>query len=514
MSEEWFLMGGNELDSLQFSPNLLAALGLNLWTTNNLGTGNELNMDEQQLVENNGNILDCQQPLESLLERPSDNSSPSSSEEQNKETNENVEAETSSDGRTKPSCDRCVSRGIPCEYRESKRKQKTEESSRKKTKPSPEESSHPSFFHKTPSLTKSNTIDFYFAVNWILTTVNKEELRKLILQDQDETNQEIKLEMEAFFYSAKSVVEQFLGRSEISNDSALNCRKKLALINKAPSLVVSSAYLNLAIVEIGNGNLQLSNYYMNSVKFYFTSKSEKERLEMTPEEQGLLKTLGVFEHMVVFHSDFDLAIRNIPKLYEFASGTFLPKYVSALFEQSITPQNCNEIIAVSESLFNQMVELCKTVIDIKKPANKKHYYDGLFFTRDIFYNGIQIGILIRATTGKELIEEASLKISHLTGNIFFSATSPILIPYFILAARVNLQIAKSIQSGTRENNQLGIGPDGNPKKIDYFEIVSKDLKALTLLNNRYKIVQLQNETLLRSMSEVVNASRNQPSNIE
>ena len=108
MSEEWFLMGGNELDSLQFSPNLLAALGLNLWTTNNLGTGNELNMDEQQLVENNGNILDYQQPLESLLERPSDNSSPSSSEEQNKETNENVEAETSSDGNNNIiACVRC-----------------------------------------------------------------------------------------------------------------------------------------------------------------------------------------------------------------------------------------------------------------------------------------------------------------------------------------------------------------------------------------------------------------------
>ena len=120
--------------------------------------------------------------------------------------------------------------------------------------------------------------------------------------------------------------------------------------------------------------------------------------------------------------------------------------------------------------------------------------------------GMRIAILSRVNSGREIIEECALIITTLTEHYNFSLTPASIVQYVALASRVHLQIVNNIQQGLRENPVLVRKPISNAYEIevvDYFEILSKDLRALYSLRNRFKKLDLYYKELIIEMEHAL-----------
>ncbi|EFC38080.1 predicted protein [Naegleria gruberi] len=433
--------------------------------------------------------------------------------------------------RHKTGCERCKAKGIVCEFRESKRvrgsSDNLEDKKRKKpNSPSETESGQSDeselFVAPDASLTKSFPKHFSkpLAINcyyWMICDINviveKKEMEKYILHNFG-TDTITKKEMEAFFYSAKALVEQFVGLCDIAEESAQKSKKKLALlIDQEPTHLIASTYYNLALYEIGTGR-KISSYYLHCAKFRYMNKTALEVSNMNDCEIMLQRSIGFLEHLVIDEQDVTQMTKSFPALFQHASGQSLPDSIALSLQEEVTQENCFNFIKLGEEMAKLIITSTKNRACKQKTEKQMVTYDkALNFLQNIFCYGVRIGILVKARCNINMIEESSLKITYLTMNEFFGVASVFMIPFFALAARVHLQIVKSIEDGTRNNFEMGIGPDDKPVQIDYYDILAKDYRALNVLGRRFKRIQVCNQKLLSTIAEILNNRNKNDANV-
>ncbi|KAG2386776.1 hypothetical protein C9374_002520 [Naegleria lovaniensis] len=100
----------------------------------------------------------------------------------------------------------------------------------------------------------------------------------------------------------------------------------------------------------------------------------------------------------------------------------------------------------------------------------------------------------------QLLESSALAISKITEDELFVFVSPYLISFILVAVRTNLEICKMIDRGERENLRPVIIKKERitipnivkqyheNELIDYYAVVAKDLRALQVLSKRYRYV--------------------------
>jgi len=131
------------------------------------------------------------------------------------------------------------------------------------------------------------------------------------------------------------------------------------------------------------------------------------------------------------------------------------------------------------------------------------YDKGSTLCYSIILNGLRVGVLTKAGYGKDLIEESSLKITYASESPFFPFLPVVVVPHVALASRVHLQIVKKIEKGSRQNNQRGFTSSGITGPVNYFEILSKDYRALHVLSKRFKRVSVFYGSLLQEIGEIL-----------
>ncbi|EFC42773.1 hypothetical protein NAEGRDRAFT_58437 [Naegleria gruberi] len=213
-----------------------------------------------------------------------------------------------------PSCDRCIQKGIKCEYKESKRtpngqpgqpietSQPQEKSTRKKKK----SKSHSFVLESTngkdekndneisieeEGLSKRQVIDFYFSfASDGFPLMNKDDLEKcpslysvylkdideermIIKEDETVDNEKVNKELVALFLGTKAVCEVRCGMMEVSEKTAKLARAAVSrYFDSHESFFVATTYALLAQFEIWNSRITNAKFYLQFPAFYLRNK--------------------------------------------------------------------------------------------------------------------------------------------------------------------------------------------------------------------------------------------------
>ncbi|KAG2385726.1 hypothetical protein C9374_003541 [Naegleria lovaniensis] len=311
-----------------------------------------------------------------------------------------------------------------------------------------------------------------------------------------------KKEVYVLFLCIKAVCEQRVGLVDLAEETGKKARDALSKIfDEHSNFYVACAFAYLSIYEAGCGRLKTAKYYLNSLNFYFDELSQEEEEHMTLHQKNL-KRLRSFANICAKNDQGVLQLlKEWPGVYEKLLGITLPTEWKTLLAQDLTINNYMAVINVVESLL-KVVRL--HIIKSGTVKNLKIYDMGQVFVS----NGIKIGILSAVNRGKELIEECALKITLATELELFVFVPPPIVAHCAAAAKVHLHIVKAIENGERQNPEIGMVPSvsgGEPTlgTIDYYEILSKDLRALNILSKRYKKVSLFHKSLMNEMEDII-----------
>ncbi|KAF0982742.1 hypothetical protein FDP41_010721 [Naegleria fowleri] len=440
-----------------------------------------------------------------------------------------------------PSCNRCESKGIVCEYKTPRRmrypnpqlKQQKEENDqpKKKKKKSLEENNTVSqpqaqssedslstpadttWTSKIPqTLTKKHVIDIYFRMicdHFII--IDRALLEKHILHkssdDEVESDLPYKKEMQCFYFVIQALVEQRLGMGDQAEKTARKARDMLSkLFDEVSNYVVACAYASLGAYEIGSGRVKLSKFYLRNAKFYFEEMDETEKQKLNEYEKALQKYLSSID---IVNADSELGINtfihNFPKVFEYTTGHPLPQEIVKATQQEVSPSNCLDYLKIIEMVASYLNKYFRSLAAKNRTEREMEIYDrGSNLCQSVLLNGLRVGVLTKAGYGKQLIEESSLRISYSSESEFFPFLPVIVIPHVALASRIHLQICKKIENGTRQNNQKGLLSDGHSYgPVDYFEILTKDYRALNVLSKRFKRVSLCYGSLMDEIGQML-----------
>ncbi|KAF0976685.1 hypothetical protein FDP41_003980 [Naegleria fowleri] len=311
-----------------------------------------------------------------------------------------------------------------------------------------------------------------------------------------------KKEVYVLFLCIKAVCEQRVGLVDLAEETGKKARDALSKIfDEHSNFYVACAFAYLSIYEAGCGRLKTAKYYLNSLNFYFDELTEEEEQNMTPYQRNL-KKIRSFVNICAKNDQGVLhLLKDWPGVYEKILGITLPTEWKTILSQDLTVNNYMAVINVVEALL-KVVRLHITKSGTVK--NLKVYDMGQTFVS----NGVKIGILSAVNRGKELIEECALKITLATELELFVFVPPPIVAHCVAAAKVHLHIVKAIENGERQNPEIGMIPSitgGEPTlgTIDYYEILSKDLRALNILAKRYKKVSLFHKSLMNEMEDII-----------
>ncbi|KAL9646222.1 hypothetical protein ABK040_008095 [Willaertia magna] len=421
--------------------------------------------------------------------------------------------------RRKPSCSRCLLRGISCEYKEPvfKKVPKKPTNNNANNQNTSEKTSINSLLsnrnippanddlaNKVLEI-KQNTVEAYCTIICIGTPpIAKEHLEKLIYINYSELLQN-RLDALCLLLTIQGLCEQRFGFADLAEETMKKARDILSKNFDAwenPYIVIS--YLHLAFYYGSEGQMRTSRFYSSFVEQYFK--------EVKNDSSLLFPELNIFYMRVFYLVTKLIAAFNYPfpdtntleKGFIEILGLQLPEEWKLQFssEKFLDVSQVEERLRVYDLVSSMIVFKMKDIV-MGLPLVSKNIHD---YYLSFIKNGSHILVLslagYSASSSKnsnlnpkyfDILEQSSLNITFLTENELLSHISAYMIPFILIGFKVNLEIAKAIDRGERENLQLmkvpsiSVSPNIN-EPIDYFVIISKDLRALQVLSKRYRYI--------------------------
>ena len=338
--------------------------------------------------------------------------------------------------------------------------------------------------------TKKQIIDLYYVMicdHYII--VEKELLEKYILNEEITDQQPLKKEMNAFFHSIQALLEQRFGFCEIAEKSAKKSRDLLSKIfDQVSNYYVACCYSSLGIYEIGTGRGKLAKFYIKTAKFYFDG-IELEKLNNS--ERLLLELISVMELMIEDDLGTNKILKDFPSYFYMATSTSVPQQFLEKIPQQVDLSNLETYLEV----------ICQSLKEffISKAKSTRSQFDLIWYSAgsnyyfEIVHYGLKLLFLIQnCPEYRSEIEQTACKITLLSDSEYFPFTTFAAIPYFTMASRVHVQVAKEIEKGLRSN-----------LSYDIYSMITKDYRSLHVLKSRYKRVNVVAGSVILEMEEIL-----------
>ncbi|EFC42063.1 predicted protein [Naegleria gruberi] len=331
-------------------------------------------------------------------------------------------------------------------------------------------------------------LDIYEEMMSEIWVINPKELETYLLS-KDDSLPNCK-EVKAMFMAIKAQIEQETLASPTADESARKARDALSKIfDEHSNFYVASAYAYLACYEIGCGKLKTARFYLKFVEFYL-DENPIDDLKATKYQINLKKFKQVLTCEAKSENTAMGMLKDWHEIAEKHIGVKFPKEWSMILDQKLT-----------ESTYVIFIQMLDAVISICKGMMMKNQRVSgtLNDIAEIVGNGLKIRIYTEMNRGKDKIEECALKITTTTESGQLSFSPSFLIAPIAAACKIHLQIVKLIEKGDRKNCDVS-SPLG---AIDYYQVLSKDLRALQILSKRYKGVQLFHHNMIKEIETII-----------
>ncbi|EFC36123.1 predicted protein [Naegleria gruberi] len=418
-----------------------------------------------------------------------------------------------------PACSRCKQKGFKCEYN-----YETPSLKKKNVRMNP---LHNNSANENVRQIKKNTIQTYAEIICIGSPAfSMEQMEEMIFMDTSTLINERK-DILAYLLSVQGLCEQRFGFLDFSEKSMQRAREVLKHVyDQNENQYVACTYNHMAFYFAGTMDRKRARFYLScsenfisELDIYATQRnlSKQEALQERQHSFGSNVVMSVRDFMIFKNVVETLASQSNPlPVSDILENTFyqivgieipeeLKKYVDFNLINIYDINTLEERIRGFEAVFNMIhVSLKQSV----RPSmcQKMHEFVQLFMLNGVRILKISIAnIPIPLSKEHEpwikLLEQSALALTEASQTDFFSFISPLMIPYYLASANVNLEILKSIVEGKRQNNQpfprvyrFGIH-EIFPEEIltdtvDYFQVVKKDLRALQVLSSRYRYISV------------------------
>jgi len=323
-------------------------------------------------------------------------------------------------------------------------------------------------------LTKRQVLDIYFQM---YPTSARDSHILLERSIEEATNGSI---VHVFFMVMQAVCEQHVGLKDLAEESMELARQAIApYFDKYTNLMLSCGFALIAYYEAGCGRVKSARLYLQFVELYF-KELEQEQLNC---------------HQIALRNMLEVAPRWLQQNDNYLEVIMWSKLKSDPVHQITEVNPLNYVHKLT--MFNT-----DTVIDDLKNTVSK---DMLHIVGPIIVYAMRMGILIQVNKRRDIVEDCALAITQLTENEKFISVPSFIVSQVALAAKVHLQIVKSIERGERENPVL-VKTHGKDMfgvdVVDYYDVLGKDLRALQLLASRFKKVELFHSDLMKDIEEL------------
>jgi len=416
-----------------------------------------------------------------------------------------------------PSCQRCLDRGVECIYGSTN----SERLGTHRTNPLGTE--------QETRIIKKNTIQTYCDIICVGSpSFETSELEQMMFTDVQELCTE-KKDIFALLLSIQVLCEQRFAYVDLAKNSESLCKQVLSNIyDDTDNQYVALTYLHLAFYYVSNGDkkksrcyLSFFNNFVRELTIYADGRNLQDALRIRQHEMGSnivakLKNMHLFKAVTELIASPLSPLPNsdvISDAFNKIIGISLPEEL--LKTASIgQDKSLKEQLLANESIYNLLYSYVKDSVKSNYALQFHEYY------RRIWMNGMRIFSILMTDFKNEtkenekawriLLEQSALNLTECTQNEMLPFISPFMVPFFIIGSNLNLEIAKSIDCGERENmlpypvfdqinsienvNEL-YNIDIASKSVNYFEVISKDARALGILSTRYKFIQPYEENI-------------------
>ena len=412
--------------------------------------------------------------------------------------------------RTKPVCGKCKKRGIPCEYRDPGKRGRLSKISGSKKEDSEQNHFHTvtethqfqpylniiSECEQQKHLDRNKVFDLFYNIFHVGSGVIEKKEFEMLLDTKDHPDRK---PAKILYLAIKALGEQRLGMQELAEDTMKQARTMLTkFFDQHSNFLVVCAFAILSLYESGCGRLRTAKYYLKPVEFYFGEMTTEEAASLTLQQRNL-KKVQILARVWIGNSDHLAMLKVYSEMVESHGMTVSQEYKDIL-AQDVGPNNYYSIMKAVDVMFEK----------VRNYLGEKPQLKATSQVIDIMVIcGFRIAILKHVGKGRDVIEDCALRITNMTQHEYFSILPSCIVSHVILAARVHLDIVKTIERGERENPVLAVSQSDHKQIapeltfLDYYDILAKDFRALTSLAARFKKVNLFHRDLLTEIEEVL-----------
>ncbi|EFC39043.1 hypothetical protein NAEGRDRAFT_59338 [Naegleria gruberi] len=312
------------------------------------------------------------------------------------------------------------------------------------------------------------------------------------------------LEATALLYSIHALMCQ---RKGLKHEAASACNQARNILSrvfdKNNDFLIACAYCNLSVYSSGEGNLAEAKFYLKFVDYYFENESTSETNNVVHVNNFNLKMLKTVAEMSagIAAQDVDsnpLGIDSEKK----EIGNLLIGFYKLCTGEKKAPQPLLDI--VSKTVTGDTLKLYMTLLELVSKLFYQHEMERNLSNEhseisqrviNSFIHGTRVLILQECgISSGSIIEESANRLINISCEDNYGTAYSVLLCAIAAACRVHLKIVRDIKKGIRMNN----GEDG----VDYFEMIKKGLKALTLFSTRYGRVTKLYRSLIIELQEV------------
>jgi len=299
----------------------------------------------------------------------------------------------------------------------------------------------------------------------------------------------------------KALCEQQIGMKDLAEETLQHARSCLCRVfDRFEDFHVACAYAFLSLYESGCGRMKTAKFYAQSVDFYFNEMTREEAQSMTV-YQHTLKRIRGFARLWIGNSDHLAMLPEWPHMFERTHGISVPVEWKETLAQEVGPLNYFSMLQIIDSMYET---LRNHFVEKNSPKFAKIFE----LVEPMVICAMRIAILTRVDRGRDIVEDSALRITLLTEHEYFVMMPPPIVSHVVLSARIHLHIVKCIERGERENPVLTTLPSRNGKApvlglLDYYDVLSKDFRALNMMSCRFKKVNLFYRDLLNEMETVL-----------
>ncbi|KAL9646072.1 hypothetical protein ABK040_007951 [Willaertia magna] len=434
-----------------------------------------------------------------------------------------------------PSCSECLDRGKECIYRTPKKKGRTKGSKNKpkavndnssinggekrnaknsRSEPYPTQlcksSNHTTNNNMNHNLNpniqmneilisdliKRRTVDLYFDLISVgRPVIKKTEIEKYLYST---TTESLDNSMKALLYSIQAITDQRLGQLDTSEISYKEAKRALGgLFDSLSNIKVRATYGLLALYTAGEGDDITTHFYLHALKS-FTDNFLEDDVKMTEQQRAIQDLFCKATLCSKFNNleDINTMWNGFKEFFMFKSEVTMPVEIEMVLRSGVNFDTLPILLKLAD-IMNRVMEVNNTHFALTQ--QQKNIVDIL---SDIITDATKILFYVVVGYDSKEICKLADKITERTTNEWFPYCPATVTHFVAVAAHVHCHYYERIELGLKSNEIT------KEEELHYFDVIAKDLRAMKLLNTRYKRIQKYYSNILKRLDYILQSRLN------